>query len=278
MTMRILRNLRISEVSSVDKAANGDAQIVLYKRDPGIGVRKEHIFGKQDYSEADDADAKDIDNGDAENETHFAEEVAGLLVRSGRFSSDQEALDFLLGSQHGAALLQRLRQSKRTTKYTRKEFRVDRTQVLKGYLKSAGGLDGLCRQIVKEGTTDIHEAELTGMITAEAKHAEPDMSEAKAFNKMFCDPSPRGVLLRQAINVAKAQAIMPVETESGSSPVEDDTQEATRQLTALAEAQIRRAPEMTRQAAWDVVVRDNPSLAERAFRRPEAKAYLQFPR
>jgi hypothetical protein len=136
----------------------------------------------------------------------------------------------------------------------------------------------LCRQIVKDGITDIHEAELTGMITAEAKHAEPEMSEERAFSKLFCDPSSRGVLLRQAINVAKAQSIIPVSTESGDSSVEDDTQEATRQLTAMVEAQIRRAPEMTRGAAWDVVVRENPELASRAFRRPEAKAYLQFPR
>jgi hypothetical protein len=241
MTMRILRNLRISEISSVDKGAGDGCRIVLFKRDdPSINAR----IGKQDYSEADDADAKDIDNGDAENETHFAEEVAGLLVRSGRFSSDQEALDFLLGSQHGAALLQRLRQSKRTTKHTHKDFHMpSRSTVLQSIAKQAGGIVPLCKRIIADQSSgDISEHELTALIVANAKREYPDMTDAAAFAKVFGDTSPAGETLRRAIEVAKFShlLIMPVNVDTGDTDVEDDSDEATAQRRQLNDAQQQR--------------------------------------
>jgi hypothetical protein len=77
-----------------------------------------------------------------------------------------------------------------------------RSDVLKGYVRSAGGLAGLAKRIVRDGTSgDISEAELTGMITAAAKHEYPDMDDTRAFAKMFCGPS--GETLRRATQVAK---------------------------------------------------------------------------
>jgi hypothetical protein len=48
----------------------------------------------------------DIDNGNGE---YSVEEVANLLTRTGRFDDYVEALDFLFNTQHGAALLRRLK-------------------------------------------------------------------------------------------------------------------------------------------------------------------------
>jgi hypothetical protein len=199
------------------------------------------IFKGEPPGKADDTDVGDtsVDTG----EIHFAEQVADLLVRSGRIASASEALDFLLGTPHGQALLTRLRSMKRTRKQTTKDFQMPtRQEVLKGQLKAAGGLDGLCRQIVKHGCTDIAEAELTGMITYEAKRAEPELSDERAFSKLFTDASPRGTLLRQAIQIAKFShlLIMPVNVDSGDTDVEDDSDAATAQRRQLNDEQQRR--------------------------------------
>jgi hypothetical protein len=41
-------------------------------------------------------------------------------------------------------------------------------------------------------------------------------------------------------------------------------------MERLVDEQIRRSPELTRSAAWDVVVRENPMLADPAIRRTTA--------
>jgi hypothetical protein len=238
--MHILRNLRISEVSSVDKAANGDARIVLYKRD----------------SEADDdnIDAKDIDSGNGDRDgnggvEHVASHLADLLVEAADGDTTrQQALNWLLHNKHGRSLLSAAQHHKRASKETRKDFQMPtRKQVLTGYLKSAGGVDGLCRQIVKQGTTDVLEAELTGMITAAAKAAEPEMSDERAFSKLFTDPSPRGTMLRKAIEIAKWSSLLiyPLSTDTGDTDVSDDSGPAIVQVTRLENAQQRRISQDT---------------------------------
>jgi hypothetical protein len=76
-----------------------------------------------------------------------------------------------------------------------------RSDVLKGYVRSAGGLDGLAKRIVRDSSSgDISEAELTGMITATAKAEYPHLTSEAAFSKMFCGPD--GETLRRATQVA----------------------------------------------------------------------------
>jgi hypothetical protein len=52
-------------------------------------------------------------------------------------------------------------------------------------VKAHGGLDGLARAIFKHGSSDLGEAEFTSLITQAAKAANPDLTDAQAFSKMF---------------------------------------------------------------------------------------------
>ena len=70
---RILRNLRIDEISSVDKGAGDGVRIVLMKRHAGASQRLRRMFGSIDYSNfrkmepspvADDIDDVDDDFSD----------------------------------------------------------------------------------------------------------------------------------------------------------------------------------------------------------------------
>jgi hypothetical protein len=264
MTMHILRNLRISEVSSVDKAANGDARIVLYKRDPGISARKEHIFGKQDYSESDDVDAtidENADNsGDNGDERHLVERLADLIVeggdRDGKEISREDALRWLLHDRHGQALVARMAHaSKRTTNITRKVFKMpSRSTVLQSITKQAGGVVGLCKRIVKDGTSgDITEHELTALMVANAKREHPDLTDAAAFSRVFSDMSPAGETMRRAIQVAKFSHLLlvPVNVDTGDSDVWDDSEAAIEQRRQLDDAQQRRISQDTDLADTD---------------------------
>ena len=76
-----------------------------------------------------------------------------------------------------------------------------RSDVLKGYVRSAGGLDGLAKRIVRDGTSgDISEAEWTGMVTGSAKLAYPHLDDTRAFAKLYTGPN--GEVLRRATQVA----------------------------------------------------------------------------
>jgi hypothetical protein len=51
-------------------------------------------------------------------------------------------------------------------------------------------------------------------------------------------------------------------------------------MERLVDEQIRRSPEMRRSQAWNVVVRENPTLAAASIRRPvvNEKMLYRFPR
>ncbi|HKD93038.1 MAG TPA: hypothetical protein VKB56_14090 [Terriglobales bacterium] len=230
-----------------------------------------------------DEERLDDDNGDNGNgePRHVVDELADLMVESGSPDgngqiSREQALHYLLHSAPGQALVSRMAQAR---KRNRKDFQMPtRQQVLKNYLQAAGSLDKLAAQIVKRGTTDISEAELTGMITAQAQH-ETGLSDDRAFSRLYTDPSPRGLMLRKAINICKAAPleIMPDSTAAGDTGVEDDSGKATAQMERLVAEQIRRSPEMTRSQAWNVVVHENPTLAASAIRRPTTNKANAFP-
>jgi hypothetical protein len=253
------------ELVVIDEDQEGDEEEEESEMKHASALRFERIFKANTPDD-------DADDGDAD---HVVSQVADLLVETGHFTREQ-ALHFLLRTAHGGAILARLRAVSRKSADTGKGFTMPtRQEVLKGYLKAAGGLDKLAAQIVKRGTTDIAEAEMVGMITATAQR-ESGLSEERAFSRLYTDQSPRGLMLRKAINICKAAPleIMPDSTEAD----QDDSGKATAQMERLVDEQIRRSPEITRSAAWDVVVRENPALAVAAIRRPTDKMLYPFPR
>ncbi len=131
----------------------------------------------------------------------------------------------------------------------------------------------VCKGIADAGSTSISEAEMTGLITAYAKHVYPDMPSDKAFAKVFTADNEIGLAFRKATQIAKGLAlVMPVYVGGDAALAVDDPADALAQLQALAEEQHRRQPEMSLDKAFAKVYAANPQLAaaERRQNRPRA--------
>jgi hypothetical protein len=149
--------------------------------------RFERIF-KNDT--ADDADAD-----------HVVSQIADLLVEAADGEvSRQAAMHWLLNTPGGRALIGHLSRLKRATNKG-KAFTMNRSEHLAAVVRKAGGVDGLAKRFVRDGTSgDISEAEWTGMLTATAKALYPELDDARAFAKLYTGPN--GETLRRATQVA----------------------------------------------------------------------------
>jgi hypothetical protein len=133
-----------------------------------------------DADRDDDADADDVEK----SVDHAASTVADLLVESGRFPHSGAALDHLLNSRHGNALLGRLHKAAKG-----ETMRGDN---LESILKDCGPVR-LCKGIVERQRSPCTEAELVAVLT---KHAGGD----RAFAKL-CETEPN---VLRACSIAKA--------------------------------------------------------------------------
>jgi hypothetical protein len=274
--VRVLRNLKITEVASVDRGAGLGCRVCLFKRDNG-----------------DNGDNGNGNGGDDDEAFH-------------------EALHFLTRTAHGAAVMRRLfptgvnspadiedvaRMVGRVMRAradngdddesdddesdddeiedaesadtigdaaTEKVFPMsDRNTALQALVKRDGGVVPLCKRICREGAGGISESELTELITEAAMREHPDLSPASAFTKAYC--SPAGETLRRAISVCKG-LLEPVAVGVGDSNT-DDAAKAYQQLQRLAEVQKRRVPGLSMPQAFERASRDRPDLLARAVPR-----------
>jgi hypothetical protein len=120
---------------------------------------------------------------------HAASTVASLLVESGRFPNRTAALDHLLNSPHGNALLARLHKA---ADQTERESTMRTSETLESILKDCGPVR-LCKGIVDRGRAPCTEAELVALIT---KH----VGGNRAFAKL-CETEPD---VLRACSIAKA--------------------------------------------------------------------------
>jgi hypothetical protein len=226
---------------------------------------------------ADDEETDDDELGGNGDTDHVGSQIADLLVQAG--SSDgpvdrETALRWLLHSKDGRALLVQLSPYRKAVARTnRKGFQMPtRQEVLKGYVRSAGGVVPLCKRIVAKGTTDITEHELVSLLVTELKRAEPDLSDAQAFTKAFTGPS--GAMLQKAVQVAKVAQVSGNDDDD-----DDDAAAALEELQRLADAHQRKHPELTGQQAFARVFSDprHAALAHRAHKRPTANEKNAFP-
>ena len=230
---RILKNLRIDEVSAVMKSAGVGTKVVIMKRDTSgdddfdewyreqaaIAERQNEAHLRED-AEREEREKSVISAArkrfqenwnkafadDAADETvsadndHHASKVADLLVESGKHPDRQAALDHLLHTAQGAAMLRRLSKSEDSTTMTTPQDK------LRDLAKRAGPV-AIAKVILDDDNGyGISEHEMTELVTAYAKQENPQLSEAQAFVKVFTDPSEAGVTLRKAFNVIKAAA------------------------------------------------------------------------
>jgi len=138
---------------------------------------------------------------------------------------------------------------------------MTRTETLTRIIKQAGGLGPLCKRIIKRGTSEIDEAELTGMITEAAKAEYPDLDDARAFTKLFAGPN--GEMLRRAVMIAKAAPVPQVGGDDATDV--DDPARALAQLKEMVAELRRHAHHLTESQLWDRALKQAPALAKRAF-------------
>jgi hypothetical protein len=268
--VRILRNLKIREVASVDRGAGQGCKVVLYKRD------------------GDDVEP-DADIDDTDEEAYTA------------------ALSYLLHTARGSALLRRFyprgigssadleglaqrlahviransdaaepsdphmpwldvvddeeTEPETETETETEKVHMDREEVLKSMVRAEGGITGLCRSICKRGAQGVTEHELTELITEYAMREYPDMSAEGAFTKAYT--SAAGETLRRAIGITNGM-LEPTKPVVGEDVDPDDASKAYKQLQRLAEEQRARAPFLSAAQAFERAGRARPDLLRRA--------------
>jgi hypothetical protein len=198
-----------------------------------------------------DERAATLDNGDGDDNDvkHFASEVANLVSEGseGRLTR-QQALAWLLHSPHGAALMQRLRTSKKGT--------ADMNATVK-----------IAKGIAETGMSWLTEEELTEKIFAHAQLDRlPHESPHQAFARVFSASTPEALLFRKAVAVAKTVDVRPPSSD------DDDAAAAYAKLQRLAEQRRKREPGLSPEQAFAKVFSDpaNRALADQAHQRPIA--------
>ena len=184
---RILRNVRIDEVSSCDRGAGEGCEVMLMKRVYG-GYPPElcRAFAKNtDVSLPPADDDEGFDNPDFDDE-----EV-----------DDGESTEhFLAGSpdeDEATGSTDQLERAERGMETTMKSQLID--------LAKRFGWRTVCENFVKRGSAaDVFsEAEVTGLLTAVAKKVYPDLKPDIAFAKFFSEQTADGELARRTTMAAR---------------------------------------------------------------------------
>jgi len=317
---RILTNLRIDEVSVVDKGAGKNCKILISKRDDSTDkddvyqtdwykeqvtlaerqneehlrkndaepsrfyFNKDTFLGKSYAADArgDEADRHDEEAsadelvGDGSANDHHASKVADLLVESGKHPDRQAALDHLLHTASGAALLRRLTKHREEITMSKKQLEAARTAKLRDMAKRGGTVE-LAKAIASEGKTfGLNESDLVDLISYHDQRS--GESAAQTFARNYESPTADGLAFRKAVQVAKELASLTPIVVNGNTDNPDDAREATDALTRLVEEQRARAPWMTAEQLYEEVMRKNPELTAKAFRRPAATSIYPFPK
>ena len=202
----------------------------------------------------------------------LAETIAAETL-PGRPLEQKELVAWLLAKPSRLARLRRDREAFEL-RSARKDFHMpDRSEVLRSIAKQAGGVTALCKRIAKDGSAgDISEHELTGLIVTAAKAAQPDLSDAQAFSRMFTDMSLAGEAMRKAITIAKSGPL-PDDEERDDEDAEReegrDDDDAMDELHAKANELRKRLPHLSPEQCFAKVYEDpaNRRLAMRERRR-----------
>jgi len=130
-----------------------------------------------------------------------------------------------------------------------------REAVLRRLVKSCGGVQTLCKQIVRDGASDLTEHELTALIVEQAKIDRPDMSDAQAFAKAFGAASPAAETLRRAVAIAKG-APAPTPASDDDDDIGGGADDALAELTRHAERLRAAQPALSREQALARIMTD----------------------
>jgi hypothetical protein len=252
---KILRRLRIDEVSSVDRGAGVGVKILLLKRD-------------NDHSVIDMATEA------------LAESVVSILADEDDSLDKAAALSktFEQFSNHLKDNFADEIQPQSITKTT-KDTPMDRLSELRDIAKQDGGMIAIAKHIIAKGSTAITEHEYSAALMAHCRlNKIAGETDAGAFSRIFSDPASFELRAAHAITKNTPAPMMSIEPTAVEVTDINDASKAYNKLTEMAEDQRRRAPTLTPAQAFARVFEENPELAAKAHRRPEATTSFAMPR
>jgi len=241
MPRRVLRNLKITEISSVDKGAGDGVQIVLMKRhdddETPLGRRLRKIFSQGHFSKKRRAFGNDDHTDHSPTGRQLAEHLSNHITKEEKPMSRIEKLQ-AIAKQHGVRNIAKL----------------------------------ISDEIDAQG---ISEHEFTALMMDEAAR------QGMSFEKYFSAPEQLGVRkahqLTKSTPVAKETLLRPVEVKPVVS--DSDSEEAYRQLQAMAEQLAAAGKYRSVASAFAAVFEDqaNAALAAKAHRRPSPMTNYPHP-
>jgi len=291
---RILRNLRIDEVSACLKGAGEGTRVLIGKSDDTLRHRKRlrKMFGSIDYAKAtvsfenatppepregpDDVDDVDDDYSDDAKVSPALERMVAAMIEADPQLSREHAIHCLLHTARGRSLAQHMTS-------TTKGHPMDRNAELQAIAKEFG-VARLAKLLVAENNAhSITEHELTKLIDDEAqKTRKAGERPATAFARFYS--APENLELRKAVQISKGTSDSPYPYPrlldvqptfvggKDATDVNNDGSKAYEQLVAMAEELRQRSPTLTPAQAFERIFTEqaNSALAARAHRRPAA--------
>jgi hypothetical protein len=114
------------------------------------------------------------------------------------------------------------------------------------------------------------EGGFTKLITSYAKTVHPTLTREQAFTKIFTANDDEGKAIRCAWLISKGQVVTGESSDDDDARDNDDDSDAMEELNALAEAERRRKPSLSKAQAFAKVYSENHELAvkERLQNRP----------
>jgi hypothetical protein len=288
---KLLTNLRIDEISSVDRGAGEGVKIMLMKRDDETSRRPNfrELFKDLNNSallkftpapDFDDEDDEIIDD-DQSPLPEKLEQFAQILIAANPELTREQAVYFLIHNAHGRALAEHLASVTKTKEP--KMSRIEELTKLTKYIgEDPGNMHAISKHIIEKGETSLTEHDFTALLTEHCKRVkQPHESVAGAFSRIF----ENDIEVRQAHAICKSPApqMSLVPTQVGGADaldVNNDRSKAYEQLKAMAEEQCRKSPSTTFAAAFERVFSDasNSEIAQRAVARPDASMAYARPR
>ena len=254
---RILRNLRIDEVASVDKGAGEGVKIVLLKRHDDtphhetlLHRRLKKIFDKLLEENDPVDDDNQIDPNDPPTALHpKLQQAVNALVKMVPGLDEAHGLFWLLNSPHGK------RFAEHHASITKKEKPMPQVDIFK--------LHNVASVVEVAKSAKLSEHDMSAVVMGHAKLAKRDNETVHQAYARIVDGN---IDIRRALlksDVPNLMDITPMSVETGSTLVADDSMKAYRQLQELAAQQHKTFEEVFADPANGALARGTYTSAHR---------------
>jgi hypothetical protein len=267
-TVAALKSATMKLASQYDDPTHALETLYLGDSELSKDLRKAFAIVGKDDGDDDDGGGSSDDAGSLAD--HPIVQIARLLVASGHKADIASALDHLLNTSAGAALLHR------TSTHKGKDS-PPMQDSLTAIMKDLGPI-GVAKQIVAEGRAyGISESEFVAAATEHAAKQHPELRPDSAFAKLY----EREESVRRACSVLKSAPLVadltPLQVGGAAAQATDDPAEAVEQLKQLG---AQRYPSASPSTQFERALVDpaNHKLARRAVPIPRATTSYPFPR